>query len=161
MSPLSDVQLLKHTLIQPPLQTSALPQLLVVVVQTLPVLPEFLQTILVDVVQHAGGTPRDLPSLLEAVCLAIAVRLGLAVHEIVIVGFASCTNEEGCGEERRRGGPDFLDLGDRIGERSRVDEHLLVEAVGADQGQSQFKWLLSAYRGFLAAILVLSRPQWL
>lgn len=91
-------------------------------------LPELLQTVLVDVVQHARGTARHLPPFPQAVGLARAVGRGLALHEVVIVGFAAGADEEGGAEQRGGGGSDLLDLGDRVGEGRGVDEDLLVEA---------------------------------
>jgi hypothetical protein len=42
-------QIVKHTLVQLPLGLAALPELLVVVLEALPVFPEFLKAVLVDV----------------------------------------------------------------------------------------------------------------
>lgn len=59
-------------------------------------LSKLLQTALVDVVNHAGSASRDLPALLETLSLTLAVRQVLAVHKIIVVGFAARADEEGC-----------------------------------------------------------------
>ena len=46
-------QLVEHTPIEQLLRSPAMPQLLIVIVQTLPVQSEFLKAVLVDVVQPA------------------------------------------------------------------------------------------------------------
>ncbi|KAH9832764.1 hypothetical protein Tdes44962_MAKER00244 [Teratosphaeria destructans] len=91
-------------------------------------LPELLQTIPVHVLQHTRRAPRHLPALGQALGLALAVGLGLAEHEVVIVRFAAGADEEAGGEERGGGGADLGDLGDAVGEGCGVDENLLVEA---------------------------------
>lgn len=91
-------------------------------------LAELLQTALVDIINHAGSTSRDLPSLLQTLGLALAVGLVFAVHEVIVVGFAAGADEEGGGEQGSGGGADFRDLGDIVWEGSGVDEDLLVEA---------------------------------
>ena len=47
-------QFIKHARVEQLLLPSAMPQLLIVIVQTSPVFPEFLKAILVDVVQSAS-----------------------------------------------------------------------------------------------------------
>jgi len=114
-------QLIKHTRVQRPLPPPTLPQLLVVVVQALPMRAELLQARLVHVIQHARGAAGDLATLAQAICLALAIGLGLALHVVVIVGFAAGADEEGGAEERGRGGADFGHRGDRGGEGRGVD----------------------------------------
>lgn len=92
-------------------------------------LSELLQAALVDVVNHAGGASRDLPALLQTLCFALAIRQIFAVHEIIVVRFAACADEEGCREQRCRRGSNLWDLGDAVRKGSGVDEDLLVEAV--------------------------------
>ena len=77
---------------------------------------------------HAGGASRDSPALLQTVQLAPAVGLGLALHVVIVVVAASRADEEGSREQRRRAGADLLDLGDRVGERRRIDQSLLVKS---------------------------------
>lgn len=43
---------------------------------------------------HASRTPGDLAAFLHALQLTPTVRLGLAHHIVIIVGLASCANEE-------------------------------------------------------------------
>jgi hypothetical protein len=43
---------------------------------------------------HARRTSRDLPALLQAFNLSSAIRIRLALHEIVIVGLAPRADEE-------------------------------------------------------------------
>lgn len=76
---------------------------------------------------HASSTSGDFATLLHAVKLAAATRLGLAHHVVIIVVFASRSDEERGTEERRRTGSELLDLGDVVGQRGGVDEGLLVE----------------------------------
>lgn len=91
-------------------------------------LAERLEAALVDVVEHAPRTPRHPPALLEALELALARVAVLALHVIVIVRLAARTNEERRREQRRRAGANLLHLGDRLGQRGGVVQHLLVEA---------------------------------
>jgi hypothetical protein len=48
---------------------------------------------------HARSTSCDLPSLPQAVQLSSAVRLGLALHVIIVVGLTPGSNEEAGAEE--------------------------------------------------------------
>lgn len=75
-----------------------MPQLLVVIVQTLPVFPELLKAVLIDIIQHTSCTSRDLPPFLHTLHLPLPMRLGLALHVVIIVCTAPCSNEEGCAE---------------------------------------------------------------
>lgn len=92
-------------------------------------LAELIQTFPVHVFEHAGGTACHLPPFFQTLHLALAVRLGFAVHVVVIVRFAACANEEGGTEERSGGGADFCDLGEGVGKGGGVEEDLLVESV--------------------------------
>lgn len=76
---------------------------------------------------RASGNP---PALLQALELAPARIVRLALHKVVIVVLAAGADEEGGREEGSRRGADLLDLGDRVGEGGGVVEHLLVEAGG-------------------------------
>lgn len=76
---------------------------------------------------RASGNP---PALLQALELAPARIVRLALHKVVIVVLAAGADEEGGREEGGRRGADLLDLGDRVGEGGGVVEHLLVEAGG-------------------------------
>ncbi len=78
---------------------------------------------------HACCTPGDLATLLHALELSPAIGLGLAHHVVIVVGLASRADKEGGAEKWRRTGSELLDLGDVVGQRSGVDEGLLVEAV--------------------------------
>lgn len=82
--------------------------------------------IVVDV--HARSTSRNLPPLPQAIDLTPSIRLGLALHEIVIVGSAAGADKEGGAHERSGGGADLWDFWDVIGKRSGVDEEMLVES---------------------------------
>lgn len=112
---LLQIQLLKYTLVHLPLFRPAVPELLVVVLQTLPVGAELLEAVFIDVLDDARCTPRDLAAFLHALQLSPAVCLGLAHHVVVIVGLASCANEEGGAEQGRRTGAELFDLGDVVG----------------------------------------------
>jgi hypothetical protein len=98
------------------------------VLQALPMGAELCKTVLVDIVNDAGSTSCDLPTLLHTLQLTPAVGLRLAHHVVIIVVFAASANEEGRAEERRRGSSEFLDLGDVLRQRSGVNEELLVES---------------------------------
>lgn len=76
---------------------------------------------------HASGTSGDPSTLLQALKLATAGLLGLALHVVIVVVAAPGADEESRREKRGRGGANLLDRGDRRGERGGVDEHLLVE----------------------------------
>ena len=120
-------QLVKHTLVQLALFRPAVPELLVVVLKTLPVGAELTQAVLVDVLDNARGTPGDLAALLHALEFTPAVGLGLAHHVVIVEGLAARTNKVRGTEEGRRTGSELLDLGDVVRQRSCVDEGLLVE----------------------------------
>jgi len=83
--------------------------------------------VLVNVREHARSTTCDLPSLLQAIQLTPAIRLGFALHEVVIVRLAACTDKEGSAHEGGGAGADLWDFWDVIGERGGVDEDMLIE----------------------------------
>jgi hypothetical protein len=64
---------------------------------------------------HASSTSGDFATLLHAVKLAAAARLGLAHHVVIVVVLASRSDEVGGTEERRRTGSELLDFGDVVG----------------------------------------------
>jgi hypothetical protein len=76
---------------------------------------------------RASGNP---PALLQALELASARILRLALHKVVIVVLAARADEVGSRKKGGRRRADLLDLGDRVGEGGGVVEHLLVEAGG-------------------------------
>merc|ERR1719487_2756969 len=121
-------QIVKHALVQRPLPPPTLPELLVVVVQALPVLAELVEAGLVDILEDAARTPRDLPSFSQTVHLALAIALVLAVHVVVIVRLAAGADEVAGAQQRGGGSTDLGDLGDVVGEGGGVDENLLVES---------------------------------
>lgn len=89
---------------------------------------QFSLSIEVRLLLHARGTPCHLTALLHAFKLSPAIGLGLAHHVVIVVGLASRADEERGAEEGCRTGSKLLDLGDVVGQRSGVDEGLLVEA---------------------------------
>jgi len=91
---LLNFQVVEDTFVQLPFCRSALPELLVVVVQAGPVLSKFRQAVLVHVLNNAFCASCNPSALLQAVYLALSTALGFALHEIVIVSFASCSNKE-------------------------------------------------------------------
>jgi len=100
----------------------------VVVVEALPVLAELLEAVLVDVFDDARRAPGDPAALLEALELALARVLLLALHEVVVVRPAAGADEEGRRHERRRGGANLLDRRDRVRQGSQIHEVLLIES---------------------------------
>jgi len=76
---------------------------------------------------HALGASRHPPALLQAVELAPAIGLRLALHVVVIVVAAPGADEEGGGKQRRRAGTDLLDLRDGVRKGSGVVVEMLVE----------------------------------
>ena len=82
---------------------------------------------MVDV--HTPGAPGHPPAFLQAVELALAGVVGLALHEVIVVLAASGADEKGRREKRRRADTELLDLGDRVRERGGVVEDLLVETA--------------------------------
>lgn len=86
---------------------------------------------------HAPGASRDPPALLQALKLAPAGVLGLALHIVVIVVFAARADEERGRQQGGRGGSDLLDLGDRVRQRGGVVEDVLVEAVALVSGNPE------------------------
>lgn len=127
--PVETYQVIKDTLVQLPLRRPALPQLVVVVVQTGPVGPEALQARPVDVVDHAPRAARHLPALGQALELALARVRVLALHVVVVVVLAAGADEEGGRQQGGGGGADLLDGRDGGGERGGVVEDGLVEAA--------------------------------
>jgi hypothetical protein len=161
-------QVLIDTLVQLPLGGPALPELLVVVFEALPVGAELLEAGLVDVLEagrvsacvcrsrgpipahrslppgpilatrcrrtsranvHTPGAAGHPAALLQALELAPARVLGLALHVVVIVVLASRADKERGRQKGGRAGTNLLDLGDRVWQRGGVVENLLVEAV--------------------------------
>lgn len=122
-------QILVNTLVELPLGGAALPELVVVVVEALPVGAELLQAGLVDVVDDAPGAAGDAAALLQALKLALARVLRLALHVVIVVVAAAGADEEGGREEGGRRRAELLDLGDRVRKGGGVDEDLLVEAI--------------------------------
>ena len=118
-------------------------------------LPELLETALVDIVQHASSASCDLAPFPHTVHLSCAVRLGLAEHVVVIVRFASCADEEGGAEQGCRRCSDLWDFRYAGWERCGVDEDLLVETVVLSAKQSitgslfqvRIPWLPRRHRG--------------
>lgn len=121
-------KVVEYAFAQLPLLLAALPHLVVVVVEALPVAAELVEAGLVDVVDDAGGAAGDAAALLQTLELALAGVLGLALHEVIVIGFAPGADEEGGGEERRGCGSDLLDGRDGVRERGGIVENLLVEA---------------------------------
>lgn len=60
------------------------------------------------------------------------MRLGLALHVVIIVCTAPCSNEERRAEQRSGRGADFRNLGYGIGQGRGVDEDILVEPMGGE-----------------------------
>lgn len=104
---------------------------MVVVLQTGPVTAELLEAGLVDVVDDAAGAASHPSTLLQALELALARVLVLALHVVIIVVFAPGADEEGRTKQRGGAGTDFFDFGDRVRERGCVVKDLLVEAIFA------------------------------
>jgi hypothetical protein len=94
---------------------------------------------------HASGTSRDPSTLLQALKLATAGLLGLALHVVIVVVAAPGADEESRREKGSGGGADLLDRGDRRGERGGVDEHLLVEPA---RGMEWLAFSLTGIREF-------------
>lgn len=137
----SCLQIIKNTLVQTPLELPTLPELLVVVIQALPVLSKLVYAALVDVFDYGSSATRDFPALFQAFDLAFAVGLIFTHHEVVIVRFAASANEIACGEQRCRRGTNLVDLGNVVGERIRIDEDVLVEAIWEISWRSYVSWL--------------------
>jgi hypothetical protein len=152
-------QFLKNTAVQVHLGLTALPEPVVVVLQTLPVGVELLQAVCVDVLDpipparlatrssiqltqsvaqlhasrgiiHTSRTARNLAPLLQTLDLALSVGLVLALHVVIVERLASVPDEVRGTVQRRRRRPDLRYLGDALRERRRVVEVLLVEPAG-------------------------------
>ena len=80
------------------------------------------------VYSHAGRAPRHLAPLAQASVLARAVRLLLALHEVVIVRPAPRADEVGRAQQRCRGRAQLVDLGDAGRQRRGVDERRVRES---------------------------------
>lgn len=142
-------QFVEDTVVELHLSPAAFPEVVVVVLETLPVGLELVQAVSVDILDamtgqylplrlkavskdsniHASGTARHLPALLQAVDLSAAIGLVLALHEVVIESLAAVSNKISCTHKRCRCGTDLLDLGDVVGHGRGVHQDSLVEAV--------------------------------
>ena len=78
---------------------------------------------------HTGSAAGNLATLLQAVELAAAVCLVLALHVIIVECLAAGADGEGSAGEESRRGSNLLDLGNVVGHRRGVHEELLVEPV--------------------------------
>lgn len=124
---LLEAQLVKDTLIQLHLGLPALPQMVVVVLKTLPVRGELFQAVGVDIFDNRSSTSRHLPSLLQTIELPPSIGLLLALHVVIIEGLAPVADKvrrtgQGC-----RGRADFLDTGNVRRHGRGVHQDLLVE----------------------------------
>ena len=81
---------------------------------------------------HAPRASGDPATLFQALELAPARVLGLALHVVVIVVLAACADEEGGREKRGGAGANLLDLGHGVRQRGGVVENLLVEAASKE-----------------------------
>ena len=76
---------------------------------------------------HTCRASRDFPTLPQAFQLPLSIWFSLALHVIVIVGFATVANKI-CGTHQRCwASSNLFHFGDIIGHRSLVDEQMLVE----------------------------------
>lgn len=119
---LLQVELGEHTLVEQSLGLSAATQLVVVLLQTLPVESELVEAGLVDVLDDGDGTSGDSSALLQAVDLASALGLFSAQHKVIVVGLALGANEVGCRQEGGGGGSDLDNVGDVVGHVGGVFE---------------------------------------
>jgi hypothetical protein len=97
---------------------------------------------------HARGTSCNLPTFPHTVDLPPPIRLGFALHEVVVIGTTSSTDEEGGAHERSGAGTDLFDFWDVIWEGSGVDEKMLIEPMAnvsfADRKmKSVLSWLVA------------------
>lgn len=119
---LLQVEVGEDTLVKECLSLSAATELVVVLLQTLPVESELVETALVDVLNDGDGTSGDSSALLETVDGAGALGLFSAQHEVIVVRLALGANEVGCRQERSRGGSDLDNVGHVVGHVSFVLE---------------------------------------
>ena len=77
---------------------------------------------------HARSTPRHFPPLPHTVELPRPVRVGLALHVVIVESLAAVADEEAGAQEWRGRRPNFLDLGYVRGHGRRVEEHRLIES---------------------------------
>lgn len=124
---LFESQLLKNAVVQFHLRLPALEEVVVVVLQTLPVGVELFQAVGIDILDHTGSATRNLPTLLQTLHLPSSISVGLALHVIIIVGSASVPDKERRASQRCRSSPYLLHLGDVIGHRRCVNEDMLVK----------------------------------
>ena len=90
------------------------------------ILPSLSTWILINHI-HTSGAPCHPSAFLQTLKLALPRVLGLALHVVIVVVAAPRSDEEGSGHQRRRAGAELLDLRDRLRERSRIVEVVLVE----------------------------------
>lgn len=117
---LLEVQLGENTLVEQSLGLSAATELVVVLLQTLPVESELVKTALVDVLNDGDGTSGDSSALLETVDGARALGLFSAQHEVIVVGLALGANEVGCRQKRSGGSSNLDNVGHVVGHVSFV-----------------------------------------
>jgi len=116
----------EHTLVEHTLGRAALEELVVRVLQALPVQPELVQAVLVDVVEHRDRASGDAAALLETVC-GVALRVLFALHEVVVVGPAAGANEVGGRLQRGARGTHFGYLRHVRRQRRSVDTLVVLE----------------------------------
>lgn len=90
---------------------------------------------------HTSRTAGDFATLLETIQLSSAIGIGLALHVVIVIGTAAVSDKERCAHKRGGCSADFLDFGDVIWHRRRVDEDVLTESVGGVELASRiFSW---------------------
>ena len=82
---------------------------------------------------HTSRTAGDFATLLETVQFSSAIGIGLALHVVIVIGTAAVSDKERCAHKGSGCGADFLDFGDVIWHRRRVDEDVLIESVRRGQ----------------------------
>lgn len=107
---LLNAKLVEHALVERALGRTALVELVVSVLQALPVGAELVEALLVDVVKHGNSAPGDATTLLEAVS-GVSAAVLLALHEVVVVGAAAGTDEVRSRHQRSTGSTNFRHSG--------------------------------------------------
>lgn len=134
---LLQAQFVKDAAVKLLLGTTAVEKGLVVVLEAVDVSLELLHAVGVDILDNASSAAGNLTTLFQAVELAAAVRLVLALHVIIVESLAAGADSEGRTSQECRCGTNLLDLWDMVGHRRGVHEELLVElgiSLGHDDG---------------------------
>lgn len=105
---------------------------------------------------HTGRAAGNLSAFFHTLELPTTIRIGLALHVVIIKSPAPISDEVGSAHKRCGSHTDLIHLRDVIGHRGGVNKDMLIESAESRHGQlriQRINWAQSSYRGSLRAIL--------